>query len=438
MSTRFLSLVLVVAACGSPDPDAPPDGPPLPPAPAPNPAREVLDTKLAFDITAMTGTATITVGPSEADGATFEVGDLEITSVQVSGATIETAPRTTTTNTQRELDLALPASAEPTEVVFTFAYKTHSGFSGVSPAGFTLMWPYYCGNVFPCHSNPADGTTMALELTGIPAGKQAVFPPMVSEAPSYQLAWSVDAYTELPLGTTDAGTALSVWYRANELTRATTGSQHLVAAFDWLEKNLGPYRFGAKAGSVSVRWGAGALGGMEHHPYWHIGAAAIGDEETHVHEAAHGWYGDGIRIACWEDFVLSEGTTTYLSGRALEVVEPTLGAQLFAGFESELAGIPATDKVWPDGCNEIDILEDDLFTRAPYIRGALFYRALALKVGKEKVDEVLRTFYAAHAGKAARMSEMLTTIQTVTNYDPTTCAEMWLKSTTKPTPGACP
>ena len=43
----------------------------------------------------------------------------------------------------------------------------------------------------------------------------------------------------------------------------------------------------------------------------------MNDEVTHAHEAAHGWFGDGIRLACWEDFVLSEGTVSYLSAHVL-------------------------------------------------------------------------------------------------------------------------
>ena len=54
---------------------------------------------------------------------------------------------------------------------------------------------------------------------------------------------------------------------------------------------------------------------MEHHPQWHVDDSSFGSQETQAHEASHGWYGDGIRLACWEDFVLSEGTVTYLAGR---------------------------------------------------------------------------------------------------------------------------
>ena len=111
---------------------------------------------------------------------------------------------------------------------------------------------------------------------------------------------------------------------------------------------------------------------------------------------------------------------------------------MWQSYAKQLAGLSGTDKVWPEGCNSIDILGDGLYQTAPYIRGAFFYRALADKLGAVKIDETLAAFYAAHAGKAATMAEMLSTIQTVTGYDATTCATTWLRSTTVPSPGPCP
>lgn len=425
-------LILVgVAACGGSSNATAVDAPSV--APVANAARGIVDTTLVVDVTAMSATATITFEASADAGATLEVGDLAIDAVTVDGQPIEFAVAAS------KLDLGLAASDRALPVEIAYRYKIHEGFKGVSAKGYTLVWPYYCGNVFPCHSAPADGTTFTLDLQGIAAGKTAVYPTQIAnEAPSYQVAWSIDAYTELPLGTTTAGTSLSVWHRANEATAAATGSVNLLAAFDWFERTLGPYKFGPKAGGVSVAWGPGAFGGMEHHPFWHVGSAAIGDLDTQVHEAAHGWFGDGIRIKCWEDFVLSEGTTSYLAGRALDVVAPAAGAEYWASYEGELASIGATLKVWPDSCNTIDVIKDNLFTRAPYVRGALFYRAVALKVGAAKLDEALAAFYLANANKPATMQSMLTTIADVTGYDPTACAQLWLRQATKPALGACP
>jgi aminopeptidase N len=426
---RLSVVVSLLAACGGSS--ATPDAASL--APTPNATRGIADTKLAFDIGGLSATATLTFEPSMDAGATVEVGDLTIDAVTVDGMPIEFAVAAA------KLDLGLRASDQPIPVTIAYHYKIHENFQGASARGFTLMWPYYCGNVFPCHSAPADGTTFTLDVTNVPAGKTAVFPTTIpTEAPSYQIAWSIDAYTEVPLGTTTAGTALSVWHRANEAAAATQGTTHLLAAFDWLEKTIGPYKFGPKAGTVSTNWGPGAFGGMEHHPYWHVGSVALGDIETNVHEAAHGWFGGGVRIQCWEDFVLSEGTVSYLAARALDVVAPTVGAATWTSYEQDLGTINGAAKVWPATCNSIDIIKDQLFTRAPYMRGAFFYRAVALKVGADKLDEALAAFYVANANKPATMASMLTTITQVTGYDPTTCAEMWLRSTTKPAVGPCP
>jgi aminopeptidase N len=428
MRPALLAFALV-AACGGDG--APPDAGPV--TPTANADREVIDTGLAFDVTAMTGVATITLGASTNPGASLEVGDLTIDSVQWSGAELPFAAAA------KRLDLGLPQLDVPTTVTINYHWITHPGFQGASSLGYTLVWPYYCGNLFPCHSQPADGTTFTLDVTGVPAGKLAIFPPAIAnDAPSYQIAWAIDAYTQLDLGTTTAGTQVSVWHRAGEEVAAGKGTAHLVAAFDWLEQTLGPYRFGDHVGTVSVAWPRGAFGGMEHHPRWHVGASALASEETNIHESAHGWFGDGIRIACWEDFVLSEGTVSYLAARALDVVAPTVGAQTWASYATDLASIPGTDPVWPQSCGTIDVIKDNLFTNAPYMRGAFFYKAVADKIGARKVDDALAAFYQAHAGGAATMHDMLDTIQAVTGYDATACAQTWLLGTTTPTPGPCP
>lgn len=426
------SLLLFLAACGGSSVNTPDSAVDATVTPQPNKAREIVHTKLAIDVTALTGTATITFGPSAEAGASLEVGNEMVQAVRSGGADLAFVKAT-------DLELALPASDAPLTVEVDYKFQHNDQFEGASAAGFTLVWPYWCGNLFPCHSDPADGTTFEVALAGVPADKVAVYPAAIAnEAPSYQIAWAVDAYVETPIGTTTAGTQIVAWHRANETTAAMNGTMHLVAAFDWFEKTIGPYKFGPKAGTVSAKWGPGAFGGMEHHPYWHVGVAALGDVETNVHEAAHGWYGDGIRIRCWEDFVLSEGTVTYLAGRALDVVAPSVGATVWQNYTNELAQMSGALKVWPQSCGAVDILDDNLFTRAPYIRGAFFYRALAQKLGADKVDQVLAKFYADHATKAASMADMLTTIQQVTGYDPTACAETWLKSTTTPSPGPCP
>jgi aminopeptidase N len=168
---------------------------------------------------------------------------------------------------------------------------------------------------------------------------------------------------------------------------------------------------------------------MEHHPYWHVAKDAMGDEVTHAHEAAHGWFGDAVRIKCWEDFVLSEGTVSYLAARALSVVDPEQEATIWEGYQEELdaaiaeGGAPA----WPEGCNKIDIIEDNLFTNLPYMQGAFFYKDVAAAVGPDVLDGVIGRFYVAHKNKAARMQDMIDAIERDTGFDPTSIAQARLR-----------
>lgn len=156
-------------------------------------------------------------------------------------------------------------------------------------------------------------------------------------------------------------------------------------------------------------WGASSYGGMEHHPYFHVGKLDFWNEEAQVHEAGHGWFGDGVRLACWEDFVLSEGTTTYITARALESVD---GPNLWPAYvDNYLVGIctkHGNTIVLPDEtCNEIDFENSPLWSLATYMKGACFYEDVADLVGPEQVDSVISEFYQKNVNHSARMQEMI-------------------------------
>lgn len=401
--------------------------------------RDIVDTTLEVDLASRTATATITLAPSTSTGASFEKGDLVINGVRMGDQPLLFD---LTGVIDEQLDIGVPPSTEPLVLTIDYGWRFHNSSNGVAMAGYTLTWPYYCGNVFPCRSAPSDGTTFHLAVTGAATG-MPVYPAVIpDEAPSYMAAWIVGDFQRLDLGTTTAGTRVSVWHRANEATAAANGSAHLRASFDWMEQNLGAYRFGSDVGTVSANWGAGAFGGMEHHPYWHVGSAALGNEGVNVHEAAHGWFGNGVRIRCWEDFVLSEGTVEFLMWRVLdEIAGAPVSDPLWAGLTAEVDAMrngSGNGVAWPQSCGQVDILDDGLFSRVPYVKGAFFYRAVEQRVGRAMLDSALRTFYVRYGGKAAGMADMLTVIREVTGFDPTACAQSWLVSTTVPTAGACP
>jgi hypothetical protein len=427
---RGAPLIAVVAvACGGGDGGGSPDGGErvLPP-PTEDLTRDIARTDLSVDVSTMEATAVIAIEAGEAGGATFEIGDLEILAVADEIGPLEHADRGTT------LDVGVPAGSR--ELHIEYRYAGHSSFDGSLPNGLTFLWPYFCGNLFPCKSDPADGTELALELTGIAANDTAVFAPSVdAEAPSYMLAWAIGAYSYTSLGVTAAGTEIGYYALPGDDATLAAGTANLAGAFEWLEQSLGSYLYGDRVASVSAPWGPGAFGGMEHHPLWHVSTGSLGDQETHAHEAAHGWFGNGVRIACWEDFVLSEGTVSYLAARALEDVAGTgVSDPIWDGYRAQLDANIA----WPQGCNQIDIIEDGLFTSAPYVKGALFFRSLEARIGRAEIDAALAAFYVDRAGTAARFDDWLDHVEAETGYDARPCAASWLRQPAIPATEVCP
>lgn len=157
-------------------------------------------------------------------------------------------------------------------------------------------------------------------VEGVPTPARVVAPAVVTApGPPYMPAFAFGDYTHHPLGRTAAGTRVGLWTLPATADAALAVTTDLASVFDWLEVTYGSYLFGDEVASVIVDR-QGSTGGMEHHPFWHVAASSAGDAVMHAHEAAHGWFGNGVRIACWEDFALSEGLAAYLAARALEAV----------------------------------------------------------------------------------------------------------------------
>ncbi len=382
-------------------------------------ATDVVSTKLGLDFKNKLGKATLTF--AKRGSVSLEAAGLTITSVRDGNG-----PKTYRMRSGR---LVATDVVSPLQVEYRFTQQSNS--DGLLAGGSTVLWPYFCGNLFPCDSRPSDGTTFEVDITGVPSGKTVIYPHLISNlAPAYQFAFAVGDYHTERLGRTAAGTQVSVSWLPNGETAAREGTKNLVKAFQWLETNIGPYQFGNDVGSVAAVWGAGAYGGMEHHPYWHVATDAMDNEETHVHEAAHGWFGDGIRLKCWEDFVLSEGTVSYLAARAIgQVAGADAEADIWVGYQRELDSARAGgDRIsWPTGCNKVDIIKDGLFSTFPYMEGAFFYKAVAAQVGVAKLDAVLSKFYMTYRGKAAGMADMVALIKRETGFDPKALVAKWLR-----------
>mgnify|MGYP002146944825 CR=1 FL=1 len=85
---------------------------------------------------------------------------------------------------------------------------------------------------------------------------------------------------------------------------------------------------------------------------------------------------------------------------------------------------------------EVDVLT--IFTRVPYVKGALFLRAVERKIGRPMFDATMRQFYDAHDGEAAGVADLVDAIRATSGYDATACAQAWLATRAVPTELSCP
>lgn len=434
LSAFFLLLASLLTACVTDRNDVNSDN--LPDA-STDWSRDILHTSLNIDLQTMTGIADLVLsGSLLSSAASFEIGDLTITSIVSNGDQLKFNV------TQGQLDVGIPLSAEPQTITIEYYFNLHDNFDGILASGVTFTWPYHCGNIFPCKSQPAEGSGFELVVNGIPDGEISIHPELITaDAPSYMLAWAVGEYDYSMLGVTANGTEVGVYYFPDEEESALNGTRYLRDVFDWFEQTYGQYPFGEKVASVSVRWPAGGFGGLEHHPFWHIAGESLNDPVVHAHEASHGWFGNGVRIGCWEDFVLSEGIASYLAARALnEVAGEEYGNQIWVSYENKLDLLQNSDEnkiAWPEGCNEIDILEDGLYGAAPYMKGAFFFKHLEYKLGKDVLDRLLRDFFIMNSGHAVNMQMLITAIKEGSTYDPTVCAQSWLRMESVVEANAC-
>ncbi len=394
----------------------------LPAAPRPRADVDVLHTALYVDVAARRATARITLAPGPA-GGTLEVGDLEIASVQRDRRPLAF---------QREgerLHLALPATTAPVTVEIAYRYQRHDDVQGAGYS-YTHLWPDYCGRLFPCHSHPADGLRFTLEVEGVPDGQRLVAPRRIDlDVPAYMIAWTWGELEAVPIGETRSGLSVRAFVPAAEVAAARAAMAPLPAALDFLEDTLGAYPFGEELGSVWVPWPEGtAWGGMEHHPFSHVRSDVFDVPGIHVHEAAHGWFGNAVRIACWEDLVLSEGVTSYLTGRALEAAGHPAAEDYWRDRRVYVTRADEQDAlpVWTDACTATDP-RDAVSITGQYGFGPLFFRALEHEVGRDRLDQVLRDFYAAYRGRAARLDDLLRQLERDAGFDARACAARMLR-----------
>lgn len=169
------------------------------------------------------------------------------------------------------------------------------------------------------------------------------------------------------------------------------------------EQLYGPYLWGRF--DLIVLPPSFPFGGMENPKLTFATPTIIAGDRSLVslvaHELAHSWSGNLVTNATWNDFWLNEGFTTYFENRIMEALYGVEYAQMLAllGYQDLVADVKDLGETNPDTRLFLDLKgrdPDDAVTDIAYEKGAHFLRLIEQKIGRQRFDAFLKTYFSEH------------------------------------------
>ena len=200
----------------------------------------------------------------------------------------------------------------------------------------------------------------------------------------------------------------------------------------FLEGFFGPYPFRSAGGIVDDEERLGFALETQTRPLY---SAAFFDDELFaqlvvVHEYAHMWFGDDLRLARWQDIWLNEGFASYAEWLWQEEQGVATAQSLF----DERLALPADHPLWAIAIGDPGAATDQLFHPAVYERGAMTLHALRVRIGDQRFFQLLRTWAATQAGDTVSTPEFVALAEQVSGQQLDAFFDEWLYTASRPAP----
>lgn len=226
---------------------------------------------------------------------------------------------------------------------------------------------------------------------------------MKQAIPCYLIALAVGNLTYRKLGPTcgvysEPQLIYTCVHEFVDLPKMIRAAEKLYGKYQWEQYDLIvlPYSF--------------PFGGMENPRLTFVNPTVIAGDRSLVsiiaHELAHSWSGNLVTNGSWDDFWLNEGFTVYFENRIMESlygkeIADMLALIEFQELQDELEDISKSEhpedtklKLKLAGRNP-----DDGMTDVAYVKGAFFLKTLEYKVGRDKFDVFLKSYFKKYAFK---------------------------------------
>lgn len=312
----------------------------------------------------------------------------------------------------------------------------------------SLDWPGRTRRWLPVRDHPRDGAMVAARLT-FPAALTVLSNGRrlgVTENADGTRTWEYEALTPMPIYDLHVG-AYDQWvdqetppaangvvihhhdYRAMA-AQGNAAYADIHEAMNFYTERFGEFRWGSLAFLQEPAIG----GGMEH-------ATVVSMEETMfarprvargvaIHELAHHWAGNLVRIATWNDLWLSEGFCDYLTGRYIEAHDGA-AAGLAQWQDTLRQGLTTEHAMRGDALLALRPADPEadplrMFTLIVYKHGAFALRMLEASVGREALTTFLRGWFDRHAYGAATTETLRAELEAAARQDLRGFFDQWV------------
>jgi len=204
--------------------------------------------------------------------------------------------------------------------------------------------------------------------------------------------------------------------------RARSSLSKQASMITFLQKYFGPYPFKNAGGIVSQTYLGYALETQTRPVY-----AGFIDDAVVLHELAHQWVGNSVRLARWKDIWLNEGFATYAEWLWLESRGGPTALQSARDVYDDI------ELDW--SVNVADPRPELMFDQAVYERGALVLAMLRKEIGDAKFFSLLKTWTTANRGKPVTTEAFIAAAEKVAGRSLTSLFSTWLRSPVQPPTG---
>lgn len=192
----------------------------------------------------------------------------------------------------------------------------------------------------------------------------------------------------------------------------------------WLERRLGRYPFESTGGLTTGLPVDFALENQTRPTYPVLGRGGV---LVVVHEIAHQWFGDSVRVRGWRDIWLNEGPATFFEVLWTEKHGGPSGQEW---LERAYVDLEANEYFWR-------IRVDDpgprhLFDAPVYQRGAMALQALRSRIGHRDFFRLLRTWVRTRRGQTGSTRQFVALAERVSGEDLGRFFRAWLRADTPP------